>query len=136
MKQKLELTWAGKDEPLLVEPRILLYDEKNSHGAQNTGNLLIHGDNLLALKALEAKYAGQVKCVYIDPPYNANATNEFYDDNFEHSTWLNLIRSRIQIIYNLLDEIMRPDGKGMDIMFRVRTVGELVALTEWLVRQK
>ena len=66
MKGKLELTWAGKDEPLLVEPRILLYDEKNSYGAQDTGNMLIHGDNLLALKALEQKFAGQVKCVYID----------------------------------------------------------------------
>ena len=105
MKGKLELTWAGKDEPLLVEPRILLYDEKNSYGAQDAGNMLIHGDNLLALKALEQKFAGQVKCVYIDPPYNANATNEFYDDNFEHSTWLSLIRPRIQIIYNLLDKI-------------------------------
>jgi len=80
MKQKLELTWAGKDEPLLVEPRILLYDEKNSHGAQNTGNLLIHGDNLLALKALEAKYAGQVKCVYI-----ANLS-EKQDCNWSHHT--------------------------------------------------
>ena len=104
MKGKLELTWAGKDEPLLIEPRILLYDEKNSYGAQNTENMLIHGDNLLALKALEKKYAGKVKCIYIDPPYNANATNEFYDDNFDHSTWLSLIRPRIQIIYNLLDE--------------------------------
>lgn len=66
MKQKLELTWAGKDEPLKVEPRILLYDREKSHGAQDTGNLLIHGDNLLALKALEKKYAGQVKCIYID----------------------------------------------------------------------
>ena len=102
MKQKLELTWAGKDEPLLVEPRILLYDEKNSHGAQNTGNLLIHGDNLLALKALEAKYAGQVKCVYIDPPYNTGSAFEHYDDNFEHSTWLNLMSERLQILQKLL----------------------------------
>lgn len=104
MKQKLELTWAGKDEPLKVEPRILLYDREKSHGAQDTGNILIHGDNLLALKALEKKYAGQVKCVYIDPPYNARATNEYYDDNFEHSQWLSLIRPRIQLLYKLLHE--------------------------------
>ncbi len=104
MKQKLELTWAGKDEPLLVEPRILLYDEKNSHGAQNMGNLLIHGDNLLALKALEAKYAGQAKCVYIDPPYNTQSAFTFYDDNFEHSLWLSMMKKRIEIIGKLLSE--------------------------------
>ncbi|MBO6210372.1 MAG: site-specific DNA-methyltransferase, partial [Schwartzia sp.] len=104
MKQKLELTWAGKDEPLKVEPRILLYDREKSHGAQDTGNLLIHGDNLLALKALEKKYAGQVKCIYIDPPYNARATNEYYDDNFEHSMWLSLMKSRIEILRALLRE--------------------------------
>ena len=64
-KRKLELVWDGKDEPLQVEPRILLYDKGKSYGEQNTDNMLIHGDNLLALKALETKYAGQVKCVYI-----------------------------------------------------------------------
>ena len=80
MKQKLELTWAGKDEPLKVEPRILLYDREKSHGAQDTGNLLIHGDNLLALKALEKKYAGQVKCIYIA---NLSAIK---DSNWSHHT--------------------------------------------------
>ena len=104
MKGKLELTWAGKDEPLLVEPRILLYDEKNSYGAQDTGNMLIHGDNLLALKALEQKFAGQVKCVYIDPPYNTGSAFEHYDDNFEHSTWLNLMKSRLEILYSVLSK--------------------------------
>lgn len=59
-----------------VEPRILLYDKEKSYGEQNTDNMLIHGDNLLALKALEAKYAGQVKCVYIDPPYNTGSADE------------------------------------------------------------
>ena len=70
--QKLELTWVGKDEPISVEPRILIEDVERSNRAKdpNTENLLIHGDNLLALKALEAKYAGKVKCIYIDPPYN------------------------------------------------------------------
>ena len=102
MKGKLELTWAGKDEPLLIEPRILLYDEKNSYGAQNTENMLIHGDNLLALKALEKKYAGKVKCIYIDPPYNTGSAFEHYDDNYEHSQWLNLMKCRLEILRNLL----------------------------------
>ena len=100
--RKLELVWDGKDEPLQVEPRILLYDNDKSYGDQNTDNMLIHGDNLLALKALEAKYTGQIKCVYIDPPYNARATNDFYDDNFEHTTWLNLIKPRLEILQSLL----------------------------------
>ncbi len=103
-KRKLELTWDGKDEPLMVEPRILLYDEKNSYGDKNTGNMLIHGDNLLALKALEAKYAGQVKCVYIDPPYNTQSAFKYYDDNFEHSLWLSMMKCRIEILYKLLSK--------------------------------
>lgn len=102
MKGKLELTWVGKEEPLLVEPRILLYDEKNSHGVQDTDNMLIHGDNLLALKALEQKFAGQVKCVYIDPPYNTASAFSFYDDNFEHSQWLNLMYPRLELLKKLL----------------------------------
>ena len=103
-KRKLELVWDGKDEPLQVEPRILLYDKEKSYGEQNTDNMLIHGDNLLALKALETKYAGQVKCVYIDPPYNTGSAFEHYDDNFEHSTWLSLIKPRLEILRNILAE--------------------------------
>jgi len=103
-KRKLELVWDGKDEPLQVEPRILLYDKGKSHGDQNTDNMLIHGDNLLALKALEAKYAGQVKCIYIDPPYNTGSAFEHYDDNFEHSKWLRLMYPRLEILRNLLSE--------------------------------
>ncbi len=102
MKGKLELTWAGKDEPLLIEPRILLYDEKNSYGAQNTENMLIHGDNLLALKALEKKYADKVKCIYIDPPYNADSLNEYYEDNYEHSEWIKRMYPRLEILQKLL----------------------------------
>lgn len=66
--------------------------------------MLIHGDNLLALKALESKYAGQVKCIYIDPPYNIDAMNEYYEDLIEHSMWLNRMRPRIEILQNLLCE--------------------------------
>lgn len=104
--QKLELTWVGKDEPIAVEPRILIEDVERSNRAKdpNTENLLIHGDNLLALKALEAKYAGKVKCIYIDPPYNTGSAFEHYDDNLEHSKWLNLMRPRLEILWRLLSD--------------------------------
>lgn len=100
--QKLELTWIGKDEQPQVEPRILLHDPSKDYGDPNAQNMLIHGDNLLALKALEQQFAGQVKCIYIDPPYNTGAAFEHYDDNLEHSTWLNLMYARINILKNLL----------------------------------
>lgn len=102
--QKLELTWVGKDEPINVEPRILLHDASKDYGDPNTGNMLIHGDNLLALKALEQEYAGRVKCIYIDPPYNTGAAFELYDDNLEHSIWLNLMRARLVLLRMLLSE--------------------------------
>ncbi len=84
-KQKLELTWIGKDEELRLEPRILIEDPDKSYGAKDTQNMLIHGDNLLALKALEQNFAGKVKCIYIDPPYNTGNAFEHYDDGLEHS---------------------------------------------------
>lgn len=103
--QKLELTWVGKyDEKPALEPRILIENPEYSYGDGNTGNMLIHGDNLLALKALEQDYAGKVKCIYIDPPYNINAANEHYDDLVEHSMWLNLMQPRLQLLYNLLTD--------------------------------
>ena len=68
--QKLELTWFGKDKEVKIEPRILIENKElsNIENNPNTENMIIHGDNLLALKALEQKYSGQVKCIYIDPP--------------------------------------------------------------------
>lgn len=112
---KLELTWIGKyDEHDPLEPRILIENKEYSYGNPETGqlpngrpwngNMLIHGDNLLALKALEQDYAGQVKCIYIDPPYNTGSAFEHYDDGLEHSIWLSLIRERIEILYNLLSD--------------------------------
>lgn len=100
--QKLELTWVGKNEPLNLEPRILIEDKEKSYGDENAENMIIHGDNLLALKALEQKYSGQVKCIYIDPPYNTGNAFEHYNDNVEHSVWLNLMRERLEILHNLL----------------------------------
>lgn len=110
---KLELTWIGKyDERKPLEPRILIENKDYSYGEPETGtltngkpwngNMLIHGDNLLALKALEQDYAGQVKCIYIDPPYNTGSAFEHYDDAIEHSTWLSLMRERLEILMNLL----------------------------------
>ena len=106
MANKLELTWYGKDEPVRVEPRLLIEYPALFNLAMDadTGNILIHGDNLLALKALENKYAGQVKCIYIDPPYNTGSAFEHYDDNLEHSQWLSLMLPRLQILRTLLSE--------------------------------
>ena len=108
--QKLELTWVGKDEPISIEPRILVEDADKSNTVldPNTKNILVHGDNLLALKALEAKYSGQVKCIYIDPPFNtgtrinADGTSIGYEDGLEHSIWLNMMYARLKLLHRLL----------------------------------
>jgi adenine-specific DNA-methyltransferase len=107
--QKLELTWIGKDQRPRLEPRILLEDPKRSYHAKQRvtdsdlfDNRLIRGDNLLALKALEAEFAGKVKCVFIDPPYNTGSAFTHYDDGLEHSIWLGLMRDRLEIIRRLL----------------------------------
>jgi adenine-specific DNA-methyltransferase len=102
--QKLELTWIGKGDEPCVEPRILLHDALKDYGDPVADNMLIHGDNLLTLKALEQEYAGRVKCVYIDPPYNTGSAFEQYDDNLEHSTWLSLMVPRLKILRTLLSE--------------------------------
>lgn len=120
---KLELTWIGKEERPKLEPRILLEDPSNSyHAAKRVkpdakpgepgypgdlfDNRLIHGDNLLALKALEAEFTGKIKCVYIDPPFNTGQAFEHYDDGLEHSTWLAMMAARLDLIHRLLS----PDG--------------------------
>lgn len=102
--QRLELTWVGKGENPQVEPRILLHDPSKDYGDPNSENMLIHGDNLLALKALEQEYAGKVKCIYIDPPYNTGEAFDEYDDNLEHSIWLHLMYNRLKLLKNLLAE--------------------------------
>ena len=112
---KLELTWIGKDEPIIVEPRILLEQKDLGFSKEKpaslieeypptTNNIMVHGDNLLALRAIEPQFAGKVKCIYIDPPYNTGEAFEHYDDNVEHSTWLNLMRARLLVLKNLLRE--------------------------------
>ena len=105
MNRKLELVWSGKDEPIKPEPRIFIERPEMSNVEHDpaTQNMLIHGDNLMALKTLYYEgFSGKVKCVYIDPPYNTGAAFEHYDDNFEHSTWLNLMRPRLELLRKLL----------------------------------
>ncbi len=104
-KTKLELTWIGKENRSKLEPRILIEDpEKSYHAAHRVSendifdNMLIFGDNLLALKALEQEFTGKIKCIYIDPPYNTGSAFEHYDDGIEHSLWLSLMRDRIVIL--------------------------------------
>lgn len=101
---KLELTWVGKYQDEKLEPRILIEDITKSYGDSDTENMLIHGNNLLALKALEIKFSGIIKCIYIDPPYNTGAAFEFYDDNLEHSIWLSIMKRRLELLRGLLSE--------------------------------
>ena len=106
MANKLELMWYGKEQEISVEPRLLIErpELSNTAAAPDTENMLIHGDNLLALKALESKYTGQVKCIYIDPPYNTGEAFDEYDDNVEHSTWLQLMNNRLKLLWSLLSD--------------------------------
>lgn len=112
---KLELTWIGKDEEsLAIEPRLLLETPEYSFGEVETGtlpngkpwlgNMLIHGDNLLALRALEENFTGAVKCIFIDPPFNTGNAFDHYDDAVEHSIWLNLMWKRLNLFSSLLTE--------------------------------
>ena len=109
--QKLELNWIGKNKRPRLEARLLLEDTNHSHHAKfrfssddHFDNLLIFGDNLLALKALESDYTGKVICVFIDPPYNTGSAFAQYDDGLEHSIWLGLMRDRLEILRRLLSD--------------------------------
>lgn len=103
-KGKLELTWVGKYDDKVIEPRILMEDREKSYGDPRSENMLIHGDNLVALQALQQDFYGSIKCIYIDPPYNTGSAFEHYDDNLEHSIWLNLMRKRLVLLRELLSE--------------------------------
>ena len=108
-RTKLELTWIGKENQPRLEPRILIEDPaKSCHAPFRVSDQdlfdsrLIFGDNLLALKALEQEFAGKIKCIYIDPPYNTGSAFEHYEDGVEHSLWLTLMRDRLEILRQLL----------------------------------
>ena len=104
---KLELYWAGKNLRKKIEPRILVKDHKKSYSKKTSNkdinnNILINGDNLLALKALEVDFSNKIKCIYIDPPYNTGAAYPEYADGIENSIWLSLMSDRLRILKNLL----------------------------------
>lgn len=103
-KGRLELTWVDKYERKSIEPRILLEDKSKSYGDPSNENMLIHGDNLIALQALQQDFAGKIKCIYIDPPYNTGTAFQQYDDSVEHSIWLSLMRDRLTLLRSLLTE--------------------------------
>ena len=102
------LSWFNRDADLtraaLAPYRLLEPVAKLSHGEQDSPNMLIEGDNLEALKALLPYYGGQVKCIFIDPPYNTKSAFESYDDNLEHSKWLSMMYPRLELLKSLLSE--------------------------------
>jgi adenine-specific DNA-methyltransferase len=110
------LNWLTREQDLKAaanaEYRLLMEEEKYGYGDPDTGNLIVQGDNLEALRALLPFYAGQVKCIYIDPPYNTGARKNSddddigYDDNLEHTTWLSMMYLRLR----LLKSFLREDG--------------------------
>lgn len=102
------LNWSDRDEDLtrsaLTPYRLLEPVASLSYGEVDSPNMLIEGDNLAALKALLPYYAGQVKCIFIDPPYNTKSAFEHYDDNLEHSKWLSMMYPRLELLRELLAE--------------------------------
>lgn len=104
------LDWLTREEDVKrassVPYRLLEADPELSTGDTASGNMLIQGDNLDALKSLLPYYRGRVKCIYIDPPYNTRSAFEHYDDNLEHSQWLAMMYPRLE----LLRELLREDG--------------------------
>ena len=104
------LKWLTRDEDIQkagkAKYRLLKENKTHAYGDENTENMIIQGDNLEALKALLPFYAGQVKCIYIDPPYNTGSAFEHYDDNLEHTTWLSMMYPRLE----LLRDLLREDG--------------------------
>lgn len=105
-RRRLELNWLGKGHRERPEPRVLVPDGALafSRPGEPQDNILIHGDNLLALKSLQSENQGRVKCAFIDPPYNTGSAFAQYDDGVEHSIWLSLIRERIDIIRTMLSD--------------------------------
>lgn len=100
------LHWLTRDKDIHTATqapyRLLEEVAKHSHGDRDAGNMLIQGDNLDALKALQPYYAGKVKCIFIDPPYNTRSAFEHYDDNIEHTQWLAMMYPRLELLQSLL----------------------------------
>lgn len=102
--QGLQLGWTGKTAAQRVARQTPFHalEPVSSHGAAGSGNLLVQGENLQALKALLPFYKGQVKCVFIDPPYNTGSAFEHYDDKLQHSQWLSMMLPRLELLKDLL----------------------------------
>jgi len=102
------LHWLNREKDVLatdgVPYRLLESVDDLSYGEANSPNMLIQGDNLEALKALLPYYAGQVKCIFIDPPYNTRSAFEHYDDNLQHAQWLSMMYPRLELLRELLAE--------------------------------
>ncbi len=137
-KTKLELTWIGKENRPRLEPRVLIEEpEKSYHASHRVGendvfdNRLIFGDNLLALKALEQEFAGKIKCIYIDPPFNTQQDMEHYPDGLEHSSWLSMMRDRLTIIHRLL-----ADDGSLFIHIDDNELGYLIAVADELFQRR
>src|SRR5687767_10290479 len=107
-KNKIELIWPDKEKIASPEPTTLIeksvYPSFQKSNEDTTDNLLIYGDNLLGLKALERDFIGKIKCIYIDPPYNTKSFFTHYADSMEHSLWLNMMKDRLMIMHRLLRE--------------------------------
>ncbi len=100
------LDWLGRAQALAAADRVpyRVLEPVSVHGSGGTDNLLVHGDNLDALKALLPFYRGRVKCIFIDPPYNTRSAFEHYDDNLEHAQWLSMMVPRLVLLRELLAE--------------------------------
>ena len=102
------LHWLNKNQAVKTANqcayRLLEEAPALSYGDAASRNMLIQGDNLEALKALIPFYAGQIKCIYIDPPYNTRSAFSHYDDNLEHSIWLGMMYPRLELLRELLSE--------------------------------
>lgn len=140
------LSWLTREEDIrsASQAAYRLLKEVPEHGAgdPNSENMLIQGDNLEALKALLPYYAGKVKCIYIDPPYNTKSAFEHYDDSLEHTTWLSMMVPRLELLRELLAEdgsiwVSIDDNEGhylKVIMDEVFGRGNFVANVLWQKR--
>ncbi len=102
------LDWMTRGEDVVAAARVpyrmLGGVPELDGGDADPANMLIQGDNLEALKSLLPFYAGRVKCIYIDPPYNTRSAFDHYDDNLEHAQWLAMIYPRLVLLRELLAE--------------------------------
>lgn len=127
------LDWVNKTQAVqsTAEVPYHLLQFQSAHGDANAENLLIQGDNLLALKALLPFYRGQVKCIYADPPFNTEQAFPDYDDKLEHSQWLTMLYPALE----LQRELLAPDGT-LFIHIDDNELGYLIAIADEVMNRK